>query len=69
MVAIGKAVGYFRLQARMTQRTLADRTGLTVNYLSLLENGMRTPSLETLYKIAKVLGRRVSTLFLVAENI
>jgi len=38
---------------------LANGTGLSRSYLSRVFNGQRTPSIETLYKLSKVLGFEV----------
>jgi transcriptional regulator with XRE-family HTH domain len=42
----------------MTQEKLAEKTGLSVVFLSLLENGHRTVSVDSLWRIAKALGVR-----------
>jgi transcriptional regulator with XRE-family HTH domain len=41
---------------KMTQEKLAEKTGLSVVFLSLLENGHRTVSVDALLRIAKALG-------------
>lgn|SRR5262245_7449836 len=53
---LGKAIAHVRGLYGLTQRTVADRTGLTVNFLSLVENGERTPSVDTLNAIAEAVG-------------
>jgi len=40
----------------MTQEELAERTGLKQSMISHLENGTRKPSLQTLKRLATVLG-------------
>lgn len=40
----------------MTQEKLAEKSGLSVVFISLLENGHRTVSVDALLKIARVLG-------------
>ena len=42
----------------MTQEKLAEKTGLSVVFLSLMENGHRTVSVDSLLRIAKALGVR-----------
>jgi transcriptional regulator with XRE-family HTH domain len=37
-----------RARAKLTLQALSRQTGLTESYLSMLENGKRTPSAETL---------------------
>lgn len=53
---LGKAIGEIRTRLGMTQRDLAERSGLTVNYLSLLENGKRGIGLDRLNILANVFG-------------
>lgn len=40
----------------LTQDDLAERSGLTPNYIGTIENGKRDPSLSTMMAIAKGLG-------------
>jgi transcriptional regulator with XRE-family HTH domain len=48
---------------RLTQRTLASRSGLAISYLSRLENGRLQPTLKTLRRLAQGLGVPISELF------
>lgn len=50
-----KAIRIARSIADLTQGELADRSGLDRSYLSLIEGGKRSPSVETLEKIASSL--------------
>ena len=50
-----------RLRARreakgLSQAALAELTGLTTNYISVLERGQKLPTLDTLMKLAKKVG-------------
>ena len=63
IVGVGKKVRELRLRAKATQRDVAERSGLTVSYLSRLENERITPSVRTLRKIAEALEVPVSALF------
>lgn len=47
-----------RLRARkkLSQKALADKVGISVSYVSMLERGQRSPPLETVEKMAKALG-------------
>lgn len=45
-----------RRQAGLTQKQLAEKTGITQGDISKLENGNANPSLKTLRKLAKGLG-------------
>lgn len=52
----------FREKKGLTQKELAEKTGVTTEYISYLENGQRTPSLTLLENIAKVLKTTVKDL-------
>ena len=53
---IGKNVRKFRLAKKLRQEDLAERTGLTANYIGMVERGEKIPSLETFIKILNALG-------------
>ena len=40
----------------LSQKVLADKVGISVSYVSMLERGQRSPPLETIEKMAKALG-------------
>jgi len=46
----------------MTRRTLATGVGISENYIYKIENGLKTPTLTTLHKIASVLHVKPSAL-------
>ena len=48
---IGKNIRKFRLVKKLRQEDLAERTGLTANYIGMVERGEKIPSLETFIKI------------------
>jgi transcriptional regulator with XRE-family HTH domain len=43
----------------MSQSELALRSGIPQNYISLIENGKKDPTLSTLQKLADGLGKRL----------
>lgn len=47
----------------MTLEELAERAGLTPNYVKEIENGHRDPSLSTVFSIAEGLGVEPGDLF------
>lgn len=49
---IGQTLKLCRVRATLTQCALAPALGVTANYLSLVENGHREPSLRFLKKFA-----------------
>lgn len=52
-----------RLAKNLTLDELAKRAGLTRGYLSLVERGLKTPSIAALLRISDALGVSVGTLF------
>ena len=48
---IGRAIKLCRNQKGFTKTKLAENSGLSVSYLTLLEQGKRDPNLSTLEKI------------------
>ncbi|NDO46015.1 helix-turn-helix transcriptional regulator [Clostridium sp. MD294] len=45
-----------RKQAKMTQKQLAKKVGVTSSYISQIENDIKDPTMRVGGKIAKVLG-------------
>jgi|ERR1019366_959843 transcriptional regulator with XRE-family HTH domain len=52
---LGSAVKLIRTARKIRQRDLAERIKVSPNYLSMLEAGRRTPSLDVLRLLAKEL--------------
>lgn len=59
---IGRRVREFRMKMNLSQADLAERTELSVTYICLIETAKKQPSLESLVRIADVLGVTVNTL-------
>jgi transcriptional regulator with XRE-family HTH domain len=55
-----------RTGQKLSQETLAKKSGLSVSYISMLERGERTPPLDTLEALAK--GLSVSPLDLLTAG-
>ena len=53
---IGKNIRTFRLAKKFRQEDLAEKTGLSANYIGMVERGEKIPSLETFINIANALG-------------
>ena len=51
-----------RSKKKLSQKALADKVGISVSYVSMLERGQRSPPLETIEKMAKALGVPPGTL-------
>jgi len=45
-----------RLKKKLSQKSLAEKVGISVSYVSMLERGQRSPPLETVEKVAKALA-------------
>jgi len=56
---IGKSIKERRKTLRVTQPQLAELAGVSVNTLYKIERGQTNPTLETLTKIADILGMEV----------
>ena len=57
-ITMGLKIAYYRKKAGYTQETFAEKIGKSVNFMSQVEGTgtVRGVSLETLFKIADVLG-------------
>ncbi len=53
---VGRNAARLRKAAGLTQEQLAERCGLSQQYLSGLESGKRNPTIVTLYELATALG-------------
>jgi y4mF family transcriptional regulator len=53
---LGDAIRARRKHMDLTQEEMAEKAGLSVVFISLLENGHRTVSVDSLLKIARVLN-------------
>ena len=60
---LGNKIRELRKKREMTQASLAEKTGLSDNFIGLLERGQTTPSLETLDRISKALKVPIRELF------
>lgn len=52
---IGEVIKKARNSKKLTQNEVSDKTGISRNYLSDIENGRYMPSVETLMGLAKCL--------------
>lgn len=59
---IGNQIRTIRKARKKTQVILAEKVGITVNYVSLIENDRRNPSLDILYKICDNLNSELRIL-------
>lgn len=71
MTDFGTKLKQLRKERRITQRDLADRTGIDFTYISKMENGKleNPPSEKTITNIAKSLGTDAEELLLLAQKV
>lgn len=68
-LALGHTIRRLRGQRGLTQRTLAERAGLTHQHVSGVERGRVNPTLRTITALARALGMSLPTLFGEVEKI
>lgn len=59
---LGEAVRAKRKEAGFSQEKLAEKADLSTVFISRVERGVESPSLDNLVKVAKALGVRVRDL-------
>lgn len=59
---LGEAIRAERKKAGVSQEKLAEKAGLSTVFISRVERGKESPSLDSLTKIARALGVRVRDL-------
>lgn len=57
-----------RIKAKLTQEQTSKLTGLSIRYISLLENGRRNPSDNSKRKLAKAYGVEPVAIFLACQG-
>jgi XRE family transcriptional regulator, regulator of sulfur utilization len=60
---LGKRIKRLRKQQGLTQEDLAETVGLSSTYVGHIEQGRKSPSLEAITRIAKVLKVKIGELF------
>jgi transcriptional regulator with XRE-family HTH domain len=60
---LGKRIYLFRKQNKFTQAALAEKAKISNEFMSGIERGMKLPSLQTLQRVAGVLGVSIKDLF------
>jgi transcriptional regulator with XRE-family HTH domain len=66
--AFGRALKKIRLKKKLTQENLSLEAQLARVYISELEYGKKTPSIETVFKISKALNVKCSRLMDLTEE-
>ena len=62
-VNIGERLRELRESRNISMRSLASKSGLSANALSMIERGRASPSVSTLYKLADALGISITSFF------
>ncbi len=62
-VTVGERLRELREARGISMRSLATRSGLSANALSMIERGKASPSVSTLYKLAEALGVPITDFF------
>jgi len=65
--AFGYILKQFRKEKSWSQEELAYNSGLDRTYISLLERGLRNPTLTTLFALANCMGYKTTQLILKIE--
>lgn len=60
---VGSRIRELRERARLSQRTLADRSGLSANAISRIERGESSPTVASLHRLATALGVPITEFF------
>ncbi|HPO07581.1 MAG TPA: helix-turn-helix transcriptional regulator [bacterium] len=61
--SLGKHIAILRRNKKLSQEDLAEKSGYSVEFISLVERGINAPSVAGLEKIAKALGVEIRDLF------
>jgi transcriptional regulator with XRE-family HTH domain len=64
-IAFGKALRHFRAKLKISQERLSQESGLDRSYISLLERGIRQPSLTTILQLSQALN--ISSIELISK--
>lgn len=64
----GQVIGRLRVQQGQSQEELAKKAGIARSHLAMIENGKKSASVETLWKVAEALNISMSALFLTIEE-
>jgi transcriptional regulator with XRE-family HTH domain len=61
-MSLGKELQKVRLAAGLTQEELAFKAEISRNYVSLLERGEKSPTVQVLLRVCRALGIKASTI-------
>ena len=58
-----------RLESKLTQRELAEKTGIRQSNISRIENGTSSPTVDTLARLAAGMGKTLKIEFVADSNV
>lgn len=64
----GQVIGRLRVKRGMTQEVLSGLAGIARSHLAMIENGAKSPNVDTLWRLAAALGLRLSELVQLIED-
>lgn len=64
----GKSLRDLRLSKGLFQRNIADKTGISIPFYSMVESGLRIPSLKCSRKISSMLGISLDEFYRIIEK-
>lgn len=62
-IALGKQIKILRENAHLTQEKLAEKAGISLDYLGKIEVNINKPGLKTLIKISNALSVPIKAIF------
>jgi transcriptional regulator with XRE-family HTH domain len=62
-VGVGKRLKELRQERRMSIRDVGRQSGISANALSMIERGITSPSVSTLYRLVEALGVPITAIF------
>jgi transcriptional regulator with XRE-family HTH domain len=62
-IRFGKRLRKFRRNKDLTQEQLAELAGISVDFVSLIERGLSSPSFDTIQKLADILEVKYEAFF------
>ena len=65
---VGQVIGKLRTERGMSQEVLSGLAGIARTHLTMIENGNKNASMETLWKISSALDIRLSELIRLVEE-
>lgn len=60
---LGKRIKFLREKAHLTQEKLAEKSGISLDYLGKIEVSINRPGLKTLLKISNALSVPIKSIF------